>query len=51
MLQPLTLASIDFYPAAIGSPYTIEVRQGLEPEHWLRLTPGVTTVQNVTLLR
>ncbi len=49
VLQPLTLASIDFYPAAaIGSPYTIEVRQGSGTGTLVATYSGVTTVQNVT---
>jgi hypothetical protein len=49
VLQPLTLSSIDFYPAAaIGSPYTIEVRQGSGTGPLVATYSGVTTVQNVT---
>ena len=47
VLSPLTLNSMDIYPsAAIGSPFTIEVRQSSATGTLIASYTGVTTVQN-----
>ena len=48
-IQPLTIATLDIYPnQAIGTPFTIEVRQTNSSGALIASYSGVTTVQNTT---